>query len=180
MKVLVDTSVWSLALRRRAPVHPCVDELRRLIESGRAGLIGPVRQELLSGIRDAEAFEHLRDRLGSFPDELLTTSDYERAAQFFNTCRTKGLQGSNTDFLLCAVSAGHRMPLLTTDQDGVGQALSTAKDAAAASVSVGLSNHTGLALISAPVPSPAYANQTERLLTQATCQQRLRAAGTLN
>ena len=70
--------------------------------------------------------------------------------------------------------------LLTTDQDGVGQALSTAKDAAAASVSVGLSNHTGLALISAPVPSPAYANQTERLLTQATCQQRLRAAGTLN
>ena len=117
MKVLVDTSVWSLALRRRSPTHPSVDELRRLIVAGRAAIIGPIRQEILSGIRDAGAFEHLRDRLGAFPDEPLTTSDYERAAGFFNACRAKGVQGSNTDFLLCAASVRHRMPLLTTDGD---------------------------------------------------------------
>ena len=117
MKVLVDTSVWSLAFRRRAPAHAFVDELRRLIINGRAALVGPVRQEVLSGIRDLTAFERLRDRLGAFPDEPLTTADYERAAEFFNACRAKGLQGSNTDFLLCAVSARRRMPLLTTDQD---------------------------------------------------------------
>ena len=117
MKVLVDTSVWSLALRRRSPAHPSVDELRRLIVAGRAAIIGPIRQEVLSGVRDASAFERLRDRLGAFPDELLTTADYERAAEFFNACRAKGLQGSNTDFLLCAVSAHHHMPLLTTDGD---------------------------------------------------------------
>ena len=117
MKVLVDTSVWSLAFRRRAPAHAFVDELRRLIINGRAALVGPVRQEVLSGIRDATAFERLRDRLGAFPDEPLTTADYERAAEFFNACRAKGLQGSNTDFLLCAVSARRRMPLLTTDHD---------------------------------------------------------------
>ena len=117
MKVLVDTSVWSLALRRRSPADPAVDELRRLIVTGRAAIIGPIRQEILSGIRDAGAFERLRDRLGAFPDEPLTSTDYERAAECFNACRAKGLQGSNTDFLLCAVSERHRMPLLTTDSD---------------------------------------------------------------
>ena len=94
-----------------------MDELRRLIVAGRAAIIGPVRQEVLSGIRDAKAFERLRDRLDAFPDEPLTTADYERAAGFFNACRAKGLRGSNTAFLLCAVSVRHRMPLLTTDGD---------------------------------------------------------------
>ena len=117
MKVLVDTSVWSLALRRRAPAHASVEELRRLIVAGRAAMVGPVRQELLSGIRDEAAFERLRERLGAFPDEPLTTPDYERAAEFFNACRAKGLQGSNTDFLLCAVAIRARMPLLTADND---------------------------------------------------------------
>ena len=117
MKVLVDTSVWSLAFRRRSPVHPSVDELRRLIVAGRAAIIGPIRQEILSGVRDAVAFERLRDHLAAFPDEPLTSADYERAAECFNACRAKGLQGSNTDFLLCAVSDLHQMPLLTTDRD---------------------------------------------------------------
>ncbi len=117
MKVLVDTSVWSLAFRRRSPAHAPVDELRRLIVAGRAAIVGPIRQEVLSGIRDVSAFERLRDRLGAFPDEPLTTADYELAAEFFNACRAKGLQGSNTDFLLCAVSVRHRIPLLTTDGD---------------------------------------------------------------
>ncbi len=117
MRVLVDTSVWSLAFRRHAPVHPAVDELQRLIVAGRAAMVGPIRQEILSGIRDAGAFERLRDRLAGFPDEPIATAEYERAAEFFNACRAKGLQGSNTDFLLCAVSARHKMPLLTTDAD---------------------------------------------------------------
>jgi len=117
MKVLVDTSVWSLAFRRRAPDHLSVDVLRRLITAGRAALVGPIRQEILSGIRDGESFARLRDRLSSFPDEPIVTADYEQAAEFFNTCRRRGLQGSNTDFLLCAVSHRLRMPLLTTDDD---------------------------------------------------------------
>jgi len=117
MKVLVDTSVWSLAFRRRSPGHAAVDELRRLIGSGRAALFGPIRQEILSGIREPAMFERLRDQLRAFPDEALTSADYEAAAGFFNTCRASGLQGSNTDFLLCAASARHRFPILTTDDD---------------------------------------------------------------
>ena len=119
MKVLVDTSVWSLALRRRAPTHPAVEELRRLITQGRAAIVGPVRQELLCGIRDGAVFERLRDHLRAFPDEPILSADYERAADCFNRCRAKGIQGSNTDFLLCAVAERSRLPILTTDDDFV-------------------------------------------------------------
>jgi predicted nucleic acid-binding protein len=87
------------------------------VTAGRAALIGPIRQEVLSGIRDATTFDRVRDRLAAFPDEAITTGDYEKAAEFFNACRAKGLQGSNTDFLLCSVSARHSLPLLTTDVD---------------------------------------------------------------
>lgn len=117
MKVLVDTSVWSLAFRRRAPADPAVDVLRRLITGGRAALIGPIRQEILSGLRDPAVFDRLREHLAAFPDEPIAMTDYEEAARFFNTCRQRGLQGSNTDFLLCAVSIHRGMPLLTTDED---------------------------------------------------------------
>ena len=117
MKVLVDTSVWSLALRRRAPAHPAVDELRRLVFHGRAAIVGPVRQELLRGIRERAVFERLRDHLRAFPDEPITTADHERAADCFNLCRAKGIQGSNTDLLLCAVAERYRFPILTTDED---------------------------------------------------------------
>jgi predicted nucleic acid-binding protein len=116
--VLVDTSVWSLALRRRTQrANAAVDELRVLIDEGRVAMLGVVRQELLSGIRTREAFEQLRDHLRPFADEPLDTADFERAAEHFNTCRARGVQGSNTDFLICAVAERRRLPILTTDAD---------------------------------------------------------------
>ncbi len=118
MNVLVDSSVWSLALRRRQPeATAMVRELRELIVEGRANLIGPVRQEVLSGIRDGAQFRRLRDALRAFPDLEITTSDHERAAELFNLCRSRGVQGSNTDFVICAVADRQRMPILTTDLD---------------------------------------------------------------
>jgi predicted nucleic acid-binding protein len=117
VKVLVDTSVWSLALRRRAPRHEVADALRRLVTHGRAALLGPIRQELLSGIREPPMFARLREHLQAFPDEPIVTDDYERGAELFNACRAVGLQGSNTDFLICAVSERLRYPILTTDGD---------------------------------------------------------------
>ena len=118
MKVLVDTSVWSLALRRRGHSdRPEVGELRSLIDEGRVSMIGPIRQELLSGIRTPEAFQRLREHLAAFPDEVLTTGDFERAAEHFNLCRARGIRGSNTDFLICAAAERRHMPVLTTDAD---------------------------------------------------------------
>ena len=118
MKVLVDTSVWSLALRRRAGAEgPEVQELRSLVDEGRVAMIGPIRQELLSGIRTLESFERLRDHLQPYSDEQLETADFERAAEHFNTCRARGVQGSNADFLICAVAERRNLPILTTDTD---------------------------------------------------------------
>ena len=118
MKVLVDTSVWSLALRRRAGAEtPAVQELRSLVDEGRVAMIGPIRQELLSGIRTPESFERLRDHLRPYEDEVLESADFERAAEHFNTCRAQGVQGSNSDFLICAAAERRSLPILTTDAD---------------------------------------------------------------
>lgn len=118
MRVIVDTSVWSLALRRQVTTEgPDVAELIELIKEVRAQMVGAVRQELLSGIRSQTQFNKLRNHLRAFPDLELNTGDYETASEFFNICRTKGIQGSNTDFLICAVAARHKMPIFTTDGD---------------------------------------------------------------
>jgi len=118
MKVLVDTSVWSLALRRDLPPDgPEVSELSELIKETRVQMIRPVRQELLSGIKSQAQFQKLRNHLRSFPDLELTTHDYEYAAEFFNLCRSKGIQGSNTDFLICAIAVRHKTAIFTTDRD---------------------------------------------------------------
>lgn len=120
MKVLVDTSVWSLALRRARPREDAVvAELRALVEEGRVAMIGPIRQEILSGIRTPEAFERLRDDLRAFEDEALHRADFERAAEHFTACRARGIQGSNTDFLICAIAERRELPIFTTDRDFV-------------------------------------------------------------
>ena len=80
-------------------------------------MIGPIRQELLSGIRTAASFDRLRDHLQPYSDEQLETADFERAAEHFNTCRARGVQGSNIDFLICAVAERRKLPILTTDAD---------------------------------------------------------------
>ena len=118
MKVIVDTCIWSLALRRRGYQESReTQELRELIQSSRVQMIGPIRQELLSGLRAKKDFKRLRQYLTAFPDLPLTVADYEKAAEFFNIARAKGVQGSNTDFLICSVSHIHEMPIFTVDQD---------------------------------------------------------------
>ncbi len=118
MNVLVDTSVWSLALRRSAPRQDAIEcELRDLILEGRVLLVGPVRQELLSGVRVPAQLRKLREVLAAFPDEPILREDYEEAASCFNRCRARGIQGSNTDFLLCALALRLKAPLFTTDRD---------------------------------------------------------------
>ena len=88
-----------------------------MITDGRAALIGPVRQELLSGIKSLVQFDTVRDVLAGFSDLVLERSDYESAAQYYNICRGHGIQGSNTDFLICAVAVARDMPILSVDQD---------------------------------------------------------------
>jgi hypothetical protein len=118
MKVIVDTSVWSLALRRGRPdASEPVQELQNLIQDHRVEMMGPIRQEILSGIRNKSQFKKLQNHLKSFPDLPILTEDYVTAAQFYNLCRSKGIQGSNTDFLICAVAFRNKFSIYTTDKD---------------------------------------------------------------
>ena len=122
MNSLVDTSVWSLSLRRKAEdLSPTerlvVRELTELIREGRAQLTGLIRQEILSGVRQAVQFERLRLLLRAFPDTVLDTSDYEAAAQASNRCKTQGITVSVVDALICAVALNRDWTIFTTDAD---------------------------------------------------------------
>ena len=114
----MDTSVWSLAFRRREVVKtPEVVALVGLVEQGLVVLLGPVRQEVLSGIKHREHFERLRERLATFPDLELTTRDFETAAGLCNLCITKGVQAAHTDFLIAAAAIIRGYAVLSADRD---------------------------------------------------------------
>ena len=120
--VLVDTPVWSLALRRRAADLNAREQrltraLAELVREGRAQIAGVVRQELLSSIREAERFEKLREYLRAFDDPRLDATDYEEAARMHNQGRTRGIAGSAIDFLICAVAGRRGWQVFTTDRD---------------------------------------------------------------
>lgn len=116
--MIVDTSVWSLALRRKQPASDAINaELARLIDEGEALIAGPIRQELLSGVAAQAQFQLLRERLAAFPDLPIDTADYERAALCFNQCRARGVQGSNTDYLICALALRLDLPVFSVDRD---------------------------------------------------------------
>jgi predicted nucleic acid-binding protein len=122
VNTLVDTSVWSLALRRKtqdlsASEKLLVAELSELIQEGRARIIGVIRQELLSGIKSPEQFEKLRANLRAFPNEPLETRDFESAAKASNQCRSKGVAVSLVDALICAVGTQREWAIFTTDPD---------------------------------------------------------------
>jgi len=120
--VLVDTTVWSLALRRRPRrlsevESAAVDSWRGLVEEGRAALMGPIRQEILSGIRDGEAFESLREILSAFRCLEVLPIDYDQAAWNFNQCRSAGVAAGHVDMLICATASRHEVPIFSTDRD---------------------------------------------------------------
>ena len=123
MDVLVDTPVWSLVLRRQetaklsAVEARCKTELQALMNERRARIIGPVRQEILSAIRERAQFERLRALLRELECEPLAMVDFESAAEAGNTCRAKGLIGSPVDYLICAVALSRRWPVFTLDKD---------------------------------------------------------------
>ena len=118
MKVLVDTPIWSYALRSKNLEYQAeIDELVLLIREHRALIIGPIRQEILSGYSDLQKNEKLKLKLFYFENTPILDSDYEFAAGLCNKCRKKGIQGSHTDFLICAVAGRLEVPIFTTDND---------------------------------------------------------------
>ncbi len=122
--VLIDTVILSYALRRKdislnAEERTMKSELTHLMKMRRAQVIGPVRQELLSGIKDRTQFELVRDAMRTFPNVRLLRREYEEAARLSNLCRSKGISTGPTDVLLCAVALLRDWQILTADADFV-------------------------------------------------------------
>ena len=124
MIVVVDTPIWSLSLRRRprdlnSKERQHTKVLAQLIRENRVQLLGPVRQELLSGMRELTEFERLRDSLRAFPEPRLQSEDYEEAARMSNQCRAREIAGSAIDFLICSAAWRRGWSIFTTDENFV-------------------------------------------------------------
>ncbi len=122
MKVIVDTCAWSLSLRRRDAAKRNADEqqmlaqLTEVIQNRRAAILGLIRQEVLSGIRDKKQFAKTEELLDPFHDEEVVAADYVQAARLFNLCRDHGVQCGPVDMLICAVAVRKQYGVLTNDQ----------------------------------------------------------------
>ncbi|MBC8552927.1 MAG: PIN domain-containing protein [Candidatus Brocadiales bacterium] len=117
MKILADTCIWSQVLRKKTPDLNLTKQLKDFINDGRVVIIGPIRQELLSGISNPSQFNKLKHTLSFFEDIVLKTDHFVKAAEFSNLCRKNGIQGSTTDFLICAVANLEKLSIFTVDSD---------------------------------------------------------------
>lgn len=118
MKVLIDTSVWSLAFRKKNKTEyeiKLINYVAEIVRDLRVVMIGPIRQEILSGISDEFKFSEMQNKLSIFSDWSIETEDYELAAKFYNKCRMNGIQGSHIDYLICAVAFRNNFKILTLD-----------------------------------------------------------------
>jgi predicted nucleic acid-binding protein len=118
VKVIIDTCVWSRFLRRNRPSSdPVAGEVERLVRADAVELLGPIRQELLSGAFPSARFEQLKEYLRFYPNLPLTEEDDESAAAYYNLLREHGVQGTGIDLLICAAAVRHAMKVFTLDTD---------------------------------------------------------------
>ena len=89
--------------------------VREAINDGRVVMIGPIRQELLSGIKDQAQFDKLKGALQVFRDEPIDTFDYEEVARLYNVCRSQGVECGPVDILICAIAVRRKWKVLASD-----------------------------------------------------------------
>lgn len=119
MTLLVDTSVWSLALRRDAEAaEPEVQELKEALFGAEVVVTtGLVLQELLQGFSGAEAQTQIIAHFAALPLLQPDRDDHIGAAALRNACRQSGVQLGTIDALLAQLAIRHDLTLLTTDKD---------------------------------------------------------------
>lgn len=119
MRFLVDTSVWSLALRRdRAGLEPAVERVESALRSGElVAVTGEILQELLQGFQGPRDSKSIVERFAALELLVPTRDDHIAAASIRNTCRRKGIQIGTIDALLAQLAIGRELTLLTTDND---------------------------------------------------------------
>jgi hypothetical protein len=117
--LFVDTSVWSLALRRDAtPDEPAVERLRQALDVGEGIFTtGLVLQELLQGFHGPNARDAIVERFGALPFIVPDRADHVEAAELRNVCRRHGTTVGAIDALLAQICRRHDLVMLTTDRD---------------------------------------------------------------
>ena len=116
--IACDTSALSQFLRRSSGgTNEIARNVEILIEANELALFGIVRQEILSGIKLPEHFKRIEQAAQALPIFYADNEDHTTAAKFFNVCRSKGIQGSPIDFLICAMAVRRRFAIYTTDPD---------------------------------------------------------------
>jgi predicted nucleic acid-binding protein len=119
VSLFVDTSVWSLAMRRDAPhLVPEVAELRRALRGAESVVTtGLVLQELLQGFRGPRARDAILERFAALPCVQPERRDHVAAADLRNDCRRRGVQVGTIDAVLAWLCIRFELTLLTTDAD---------------------------------------------------------------
>jgi predicted nucleic acid-binding protein len=119
LSVFVDTSVWSLALRRDGPSStPQVTALIGMLENGDPILTtGFVLQELLQGFSGPKAREQIIERFSALPLLVPERQDHIDAAELRNVCRRHGVQAGTVDATFAQLCIRHNLLMLTSDSD---------------------------------------------------------------
>lgn len=119
MTLFVDTSVWSLALRRDAlSAEPEVQALKdALLGADVVVTTGLVLQELLQGFSGPKASAQIVERFAALPLLQPDRDDHILAAELRNTCRRAGVKVGTVDAVLAQLCIRHDLVLLSTDRD---------------------------------------------------------------
>jgi len=119
LRVLVDTSVWSLALRKQGPAdHPAVERLAQMLRDGEdIFLTGTILQEILQAFRVESTFRKMARYFEPFPLLRVDRLEHVAAARLHRLCAQKGVGASTIDCQIAVAAIRHSCALLSTDRD---------------------------------------------------------------
>jgi predicted nucleic acid-binding protein len=119
MRALIDTSVWSLSLRREGPAdHPTMETLMSMLRADEdVFLTGPILQEILQAFRSDSSFRRVARHLEPFPLLELERPDFIAAATLHRRCMARGVSVSTADCQIATAAIRHDCLLLSADKD---------------------------------------------------------------
>ena len=118
-RVIIDTSVWSEALRRKKnTLNSSEIIIRKLIENDyEIVILGIILQEILSGISNDNLYNDIKNILDDFNYLDTKKNDYIYASELSNKCRSKGVNAGSIDYLIASITIQNDLHLVSFDKD---------------------------------------------------------------